>query len=1643
MINTNKINFIIILYLGLALTHFKAISQTTGLIYEAASGNVLDINGDGYITNNGGMFSSDGDDTDEFEGTGWARFPTIGQGEKLSDIQSGPDEGFSDFSVDPAGYATYMRIDGQNLMFRFRLADFRPNAKGYTVLLDTDGLIGPSDSDTYKAGENPGFELAVLLKSKHGVYIIDFDADPNDGSCEAIEYSYLLSNNHQKSISGIASGGNPDAFYDFYVPLSDLYAAGGITSTSGLRFAATTNTSNSCTFQGSVSDIGGMDDDANPCLFCALEELINRQTPTSINDISAGGLPTTCPSLPIEVQAGSNVIVDGVSLPGSTVRLYINGSLVQTTSADATTGDYSFTLISILAGDVIAATAEDVMLGLSESNSGCNTVVAIESCANGPNLSVTDPSGNSSILTGTTEVGLGIITDLEVQVRLIGSTFLETGDLTAYNDLDGTWEYILNSDDGDNKYEPKEYEARIRSLSGCWSEWVIFCGQSNAPKGETPIVIAPTGSIIPGATVNFSGTVDIVNVNGVDGAFIYLIQDGIIIATTEVSGTKNQSGVPWAISNISIGICGDVDVYSLPRFAGVVDGCRTPQSDKTVVQVNGVQSETPQFSGSYCGDVSLIEGTSNEPEGSIVSIYGSGAVFLGVTEVSSFGSWSYLGNIPAGSTVYATVQNTLECESESSASASLTIGIPEVRSLLSITDPPINELSSSIEVTGVMSGDILNVYADGTLILSTTVTGTSHTFNLPGDYLDPEQTIYAGASLTATSGSPGNCESAHSTPVVVACELPDPTLLINSTDNEVCTVIENGIVIIENSVSGVIYTPFNINDLTTPLGLSRLGTGGDLELDVGSFTSSGSETVTIKAEKYVGISCDTYLDNTQEFIVNPLPDISNFSVGNASAICPGQLTTLSISSSSLIEGSYIITYDLSAPNTSSGLIDTIFFSNGTGMLETNTLSNSGATTLTITEIANESSGCSRQITVNNTTSISIGTCDNPPVLSVSNVSVDEGVLLVLTATATDMDAGDTQAYSITGVDSGLFDIDPLSGDLTFKVASDFENPTDAGVDNIYDIEVTVTDAVGNTDLQSIQVTVVGINDNDPIVVANNVSVSENEIIVQTVTATDADIGDNQTFSISGADAALFSVDNLTGELVFINPPDFENPLDAGSDNIYDIEVIVTDAGGNTDTQSIQIMIIGINDNQPLLEVDDNIQIPEGTTSVTAVQATDEDDGDTQYFSITGVDANLFSIDANTGLLEFVNPPDYGNPGDANSDNIYELEVTVVDNAGNRDTKLITISVIIANNSDPVVSSDNISINEGDLANGLNVLDNDYDPDGDLLVINTSPILDVENGLLTINKDGTFTYAPYMNFVGIDKFTYEVCDTKGGCAIAEVIITVLAVDYDLDKDGISNIDEGEGDTDNDGIPDKEDTDSDNDGIPDAEEGNIDSDGDGMPDYKDFDSDHDGIPDAIEGNEDADGDNLPNYLDDDSDGDGIPDSIEENVDTDDDGNPDYLDLDSDDDGIPDAEEGNIDTDYDGTPNFKDLDSDDDGISDEQEANGDCDEDGIPNYIDDSKCDIEISKGFSPNGDGENDEWRIEGIESHPENNVKVFNRWGNLVFDRDGYDNEDTVWYGQSEGALVIGGNEVTDGTYFYVVNLKDGSKPASGYVIVKR
>lgn len=209
--------------------------------------------------------------------------------------------------------------------------------------------------------------------------------------------------------------------------------------------------------------------------------------------------------------------------------------------------------------------------------------------------------------------------------------------------------------------------------------------------------------------------------------------------------------------------------------------------------------------------------------------------------------------------------------------------------------------------------------------------------------------------------------------------------------------------------------------------------------------------------------------------------------------------------------------------------------------------------------------------------------------NVLNVSVAENTAAVTDIEARDADLpAETLTFSISGgADAALLKIAPDTGILTFINPRDFESPTDAGADNVYDIIVQVTDG-SRTFSQDVAVKITPVNDNTPTITSDGgggtaaLSIAENGAAVTVVKAKDADLPlETLTFSISGgADATLFSLAPATGVLTFIVAPDFETPQDADLNNTYEVIVQVSDGNGRINTQAIVITITDIDETPP-------------------------------------------------------------------------------------------------------------------------------------------------------------------------------------------------------------------------------------------------------------------------------------------------------------------------------------------------------------------------------------------------------------------------------------------------------------------------------
>ena len=261
-----------------------------------------------------------------------------------------------------------------------------------------------------------------------------------------------------------------------------------------------------------------------------------------------------------------------------------------------------------------------------------------------------------------------------------------------------------------------------------------------------------------------------------------------------------------------------------------------------------------------------------------------------------------------------------------------------------------------------------------------------------------------------------------------------------------------------------------------------------------------------------------------------------------------------------------------------------------------------------------------------------------------------------------------------------------------------------------------------------------------------------------------------------------------------------------------------------------------------------------------------------------------------------------------------------------------------------------------------------------------------------------------------------------------------------------------DNDSDGQADCIDTDDDNDGWLDDQELSCNSDPND-PNVTPLDTDLDGISNCEDKDDDNDGWTDDQEISCNSD---PLDSTIKPIDTDDDGISNCEDKDDDNDGWPDEEEINcgsdsldknsypIDTDNDGKSNCYDEDDDGDGWSDEIEEKCetdpldvfdipiDRDKDGDPICTDPDDNQIFVSPLLTPGVNGPESTWKIINLEQYLSSRVKIFNRYGQIVFRAYNYQND---WSGTYDET----GEQLPAGSYYYVVEVPETGKVKKGWL----
>lgn len=1747
------------LLVGISTTSFAQ----RGIITKPAVGNtVMDPNQDGFVSQTTAGFSNDGYYVDEFEIPMFG-IPIVGDGDVLNDNQSGPNCGITDLTVDNQGFSVYGVLDNNgNLIFRFRIGDSNPSVEAYTILIDTDGKIGPDDPNA--TPNNPGFEIDITLikNASQGVFVYNIDGIQ---SCPTPEFNYPFSSHFQIAVADVVSCGNPDYFYDYFVPFNDIVTRFGVSGLTEMRFVAVTNISATCAMAGMISDVGGVDDgDYAGCNTCAFLDLVNNQCPTAVQDLCptcqgflTGVTPKPTINTPLKV---GEFTASGTTVPNAEifVDVYDVARVLKeqkTKIADAA-GDWIVNLsVSLQLGDSVTAKARAPGLCSSGSlSSGASfTIVTLNQppvLNGGSTVLIYNENDPPLRINGGLTITDPDDTEMESATVVISNNYVSGQDLLTFTPIAGV-SGTFNPGTGSIVFTGTAsltlYQTLLRS--------VHYSNTSENPNTAQRTVTMVVNDGLDDSNV-FSRLINVVSVNdapvavndsGVTNEDTQVTLLNITANDTDVDGTINPAtvdldpatpGIQNTFTNAqgswSVNGAGDVTYTPALNFNGLAVRSYSVQDNQGAVSspanisitVNPVNDPpvATNDSGTTMEDtpVTLLNITSNDTDvdGTVIaSTVDLDPLTVGIqnTFTNAQGSWSVNAS---GDVTYAPTLN-FNGLATINYTVNDNLGATSAPASISITVTPVNDAPVAVDDSGVTNEDtpvtLLAITAndtdvDGavdpaTIDLDLSAAGIQNS----GTNAFGSWSVNASGDLTYTPLLNFNGVASKQYRVNdnqgATSNIGTVTITVNSVNDPP----------IANDVSGATYidTPVTLANITAndtdvdgvvdpasvDLNTGLAGIQNNFVSAEGNWVVDGSGNVTFTPVlAFSGTAVIQYVVNDDGGATSGLANISII----VSGIDPLTAPPTAVDDNATTDEDNAITVGITSNDTFvANAIDpsTVDLNLNLAGIQ-NSITNAQGTwsadpsgDLTFVPLLDLNGIVTKQYVVNDvvgktsnvaTITITINPVNDLPVATNDfGIGQEDTPVTILDITANDTDVDGT-------VDASTVDLDPstagiqntftdasgswavnASGDVTYSPSLDFNG--------LATRNYTVNDDLGATSLPAtINITVGALNDAPLVTDDNGVTDEDNPVTLLNITANDVDV--DGTVDITTVDLDLLTsgiqntVSNTFGVWSVNAAGDVTYTPTMNFNGIATCQYRVNDSQGATSlAATITISVNSVND--AAVAVDDVVTTDEDTPITLAdVTSNDTDidgtmdpatvDLDPLTVGIQNTFTNAGGAWSVNGLGEVTYTPAL------NFNGITSIGYVANDDQGDPSSSaMITITVDPVN--DPPTLTDLFFSTDEEVPLSGSVFDlSDSDVEGTSLSVDTSPVVEPTNGEIVINEDGTFVYTPAPLFSGQELVEVSICDEgiplPSACATKLITITVVPVNHPPDL--FINGQPGallQTSTDED-IPLVvcfEAVDPDGDDVTLGSVVNLQG-GGSLTIYENIEFCFEFIP-----AKDFNGlsvwevtvcdDRTPSLC-------GVvtieidvlpvndpPTAVRDSINvlrnvisfgnvTDND-----FDIEGDAfvaDGTPVvmpahgvailSSDGNFS--YQSDVTFRGIDSLVYQICD----------DGIPQQCGQGTLVIVVGdlplrpyQGITPNGDGDNDYWRIGGIDFYTENKVRVFDRFNNLVFEMTGYNNENKVWKGEANRGLVTG--SLPEATYFYNIDLGDGSAPVSGFVVLKR
>jgi len=842
-------------------------AQTPGLIIKDAGtgARILDPNGDGYISakTNGKQLGFTVSPNKVMSQSEIPYASIVKEDSKNDNIQSTSGHASKQYiGAILNQYAAMGYFDGTNVLFRVLVGEHFRGNNGFSILIDTDQKFGftGTNADRNAVVGNPGFEVEIALMTKNAVNVYNIDGTNKPVLLASNSYQ----NNVQKSVA-ISPFRDRDAYYlDFYIPVSQLTAISGlnITTSTPLRFAIVANRDpKPCTGSRSLYDVCGNSNAS--FLDGRLIDLITNQTPTSLNQLNAGGVLTrsACPQINAVVTSASLISGTSTEATGTSIQVYVYQSDGTTLIGSGTTktigSNWNINVnalspkTTLAVGQIVKATATALGKGVSDNN--CDSKVVTNCIIQTKSLSAFEVSK----INGDKGYEIACNRPVGTKVFLYNSDYtlkstseIKNGVTNPYTTTRNAETFRFECQTG-HCFGNDVYSFQVQESGKCLSDFYTSCDYTTGGLSPIPTI---TSAIITESTTAILGKGTVAN------AKINLYADDSYIGSS-TAGAASPYSFSVPVSELKLG-------QTITAKQIVSGKCISNKSAGIIVTRPTI---SPVILTSTCDKYPLttVTGSSDEAAGTSIALYKTNGTrtAIGSAKVLADGTWTINGlNILAGDSIVANVQAG-GVLSKSPDSNIITFSSQTKISDYTITfDSPIIEGQTAI--SGAISGgtypDVINTYNDVNLVGTGTATANAGVWIVSGINA-PDLSVDDTVRVKITGS--GKTESASSdTYAIVQCA--------NPIDKDISAAItnlcegSNGYITVHNSQVGVYYVPFSIKD-NDIFGYGEMGNGGDIVLTTNEIIND--ITLGVKASKIPLGTCEILLNENINFTTKPRP----------------------------------------------------------------------------------------------------------------------------------------------------------------------------------------------------------------------------------------------------------------------------------------------------------------------------------------------------------------------------------------------------------------------------------------------------------------------------------------------------------------------------------------------------------------------------------------------------------------------------------------------------------------------------------------------------------------------------------------------------------------------------------------------------